>query len=134
MLPASAQYRMSLVDENGTVAQKYQGSNASFKVPMNTLKAGKYTVRMEVVSADNAVTYLVSDSLYQLDMKETYTDFFLAQDAQLHSEDMEKIISNHKLFINMYRFFSQDGYYDAASGETVKADLKSITKNAVFTA
>ena len=132
VLPASAQYRMSLVSENGTVRQMYQGSYGSFAIPMKSLAAGKYTVRIEVVSADNEVTYLQSDSLHKLDMKSTYPEYFMALDSDEYDWRMDNVINSHRLFVNLYKFFTSTGYYDKVSGEMVKADMEKITKNAIF--
>lgn len=132
VLPASAQYRMSLVSGNGAVRQMYQGSSGSCSIPMKSLASGKYTVRIEVVSSDNEVTYLVFDSLHKLDMKSTYPEYFSALDSEEYEWRLGNVIDTYHLFVNLYKFFTTHGYYDERSGEVVKADLEKITKNALF--
>lgn len=132
VLPASAQYRMSLVDANGVVTKMYQGAYGSCEVAMNTLKAGKYTVRVEVVSSDNAVTYFTRNTAYGLNMKETYTEYFAAMDAEKFRVEYTDVMTDQENLSNLYRFFTTG--YTSETGELYKADLNKLTENALMTA
>lgn len=131
-LPASAAYRLSLVDESGAVTQLYQGAYSAYGLAMNSLGAGKYTVRVEIVSADNEVTYLTRDSAHRLDMKDSYNGFFAATDPELFELEYSDVMADQINLANLYRFFTIG--YTSSTGERCKADLSKLTENAVMSA